>query len=125
MPSVNQNATIYRGADATIEITIVDSAGDALDLSSKEVVFRVANKARDVTKLLIEEPDITIASNVATIPITAAQSAELKVMPRLNEEGSQDESDFYMECYLVESGVVAVVTTGILTVKAAQAARHE
>lgn len=118
MPSTDQNATIYRGADAEIDVTIVDSAGAPLDLAGKEIVYRVANTAGGTTKLTIAEPAITVASNVATVPITAAQSLTLKV------PAAVDEVEYYQELFLVEGGVVAVVMAGTLTVKAAQAARH-
>lgn len=119
MASLDQNATIYRGADAVLAVTITDSVGDPLDLSGKEIVYRVASTFGGASKLVIEEPDITVASNVATVPLTALQTESLSV------KADFDEEDYAHELYIVEAGIVAVVMQGTLTVKHAQAARHE
>lgn len=71
---------MFKKEAKSFSITIQDSAGDAVDLSSKELRFVVHTVGDTVSGLFqVEEPDITVsgASNeIATIPVSPVQSTQ-------------------------------------------------
>ena len=112
MPSLNQNATIYRGGSPSIVVTVLDDAGDPVDLTGLSLFYRVSTSPGTSTLLLIQGPQITTVSNVATIPLTIAQTKDL---PReaLNHE-----------LYRLDGGVATLFMVGTLTVQSSQMFRH-
>lgn len=115
MPALNQNATIYRGGSPTIVVTVLDQAGAPVSLVGQTLNWRVSSRAPNATLLVIASPTIMISgagNNIATIPLTIAQT---KALPQ---------GDLYHELYRLDAGVATNYTIGTLTVSPSQMFQH-
>ena len=108
------DVTIRRGTDVEIQVTVLDADGEPASLDGVDLHYRVALEAPSAESLLsVDRPAITHVANVATVPVTFAQT---KALPAGN---------MYHEIFEVIGGKVNVLRSGNLTVRSAQAALHE
>lgn len=73
-----QDFEMYAGDTKSIRVTITDSGGDAVNLSGSTLRYVICRTA-DGTPIIDKstDDDITVSSNVATIPLPAAETEAL------------------------------------------------
>lgn len=110
MAETKQNATIYQGEYKILRFTLEDD----FDPTDIPLYYRIAQQAQSATKVLVERDAITNDGNVVSVPLESEDTEGLR------------EGDWYHELYLVDTpDRRSVLATGILTIIAAQAAKHE
>lgn len=112
MPSLNQNATIYRGGSPTLTVTVTDEAGDPLDLTGMTLNYRISKSAGGQTLAVVASPEITNDVNVASIPLTISQTRALP------------SGDLHHELYRLDGAEATSFMIGTLTVVNSQMTQH-
>jgi hypothetical protein len=116
MPSLNQDATIYRGSSPTLLVTVLDEAGSPLDLTGMTLNYRVSASAGGQTLLVVASPSITISGaflNLASIPLTIAQT---RALPG---------GELHHELYRLDGATAASFMIGTLTASHSQLTQHD
>lgn len=109
------NDTVHQGEAKDLVVTVLDEAGDAVNLATATLHYRVARSEQGAALLSLDTADMAVSgagSNVVTIPRTAA---ETKALPARS---------LYHELYMVDGADPTVLMTGRLTVTPAQVAQH-
>ncbi len=71
---------LYQGDTFTRSITVLDGAGDAFDFTGASLDFIIKERAGGSNTLALEiGSGISVAANVITITVTAAQTAALSI----------------------------------------------
>lgn len=113
MPSEHQNFELRQGVDKTIQITVTDNNGDAVDLSGAALTWIVATAPNGTTKFTKEEDSagtITLDStgSVVSIDIDDTDTAAL-------------EGEYYHELLSVDgNGDKTILTTGWVLIHPSQ-----
>lgn len=102
----NQDVTVYQGEDESIQFTITDSAGAAVDLTGATVTW-ACNKDGPGSAAALTKTDsagITIATSVLTVSLSDTDTSGLAA------------GGYYHEIRAVLSGSGQVMATGTMTV---------
>ena len=115
MTSINQDFTLYSGDDKTIVVTITNSSGQIVNLTSLEAAQFIAKKYSKSSTV-----DITKTKNDGITLNDPATDGKLNILLAAADTSSLAPGEYYIEVRIKDSGSkIGTVSVGTMTLKQA------
>lgn len=116
MATVNQDASIHRGASYVLVVPLVDEDDAPFDPTGIDLFYRVAKRPSTNALVSLARPAITNEEDEVSIPLPTATTDDLSA--------SDPSTRYYHELFMIVSGERHVLMTGTLTVLPSQAGNY-